>query len=53
MDEVLVRALADPLRMRIVGLLAAEQLCTCHLVEERARRRPTSPTICGCCATPG
>jgi ArsR family transcriptional regulator, arsenate/arsenite/antimonite-responsive transcriptional repressor len=30
-DEVL-RALADPLRARIVELLAAEQLCTCHLV---------------------
>jgi ArsR family transcriptional regulator len=28
-----VRALADPLRARIVELLASEQLCTCHLVE--------------------
>lgn len=27
-----VRALADPLRARIVELLADEQLCTCHLV---------------------
>lgn len=27
-----LRALADPLRARIVDLLAAEQLCTCHLV---------------------
>jgi ArsR family transcriptional regulator len=27
------RALADPLRRRIVELLASEQLCTCHLVE--------------------
>jgi ArsR family transcriptional regulator, arsenate/arsenite/antimonite-responsive transcriptional repressor len=33
-DDQLVRAVADPLRMRIVELLAAEQLCTCHLVEE-------------------
>ncbi|TWE28440.1 ArsR family transcriptional regulator [Prauserella muralis] len=31
--EVL-RLLADPLRARIVGLLAKESLCTCHLVEE-------------------
>jgi ArsR family transcriptional regulator len=28
-----MRALADPLRRRIVELLASEQLCTCHLVE--------------------
>jgi ArsR family transcriptional regulator, arsenate/arsenite/antimonite-responsive transcriptional repressor len=34
MDEVVVRALADPLRMKILGLLAGEQLCTCHLVAE-------------------
>ena len=33
MDERLLRALADPLRARIVELIAAEQLCTCHLVE--------------------
>jgi ArsR family transcriptional regulator len=33
-DAALVKALADPLRLRIVELLAAEQLCTCHLVEE-------------------
>lgn len=32
MDAVVARALADPLRLRIVELLAAEQLCTCHLV---------------------
>lgn len=30
----LLRLLADPLRARIVGLLARESLCTCHLVEE-------------------
>jgi ArsR family transcriptional regulator len=34
MDDVALRALADPLRRRIVELLAGEQLCTCHLVEE-------------------
>ena len=33
-DEATLRALADPLRLRIVQLLAAEQLCTCHLVDE-------------------
>ncbi|WP_199430890.1 ArsR/SmtB family transcription factor [Qaidamihabitans albus] len=29
-----LRVLADPLRARIVELLARESLCTCHLVEE-------------------
>ena len=33
LDPDLLRVLADPLRARIVTLLAAEQLCTCHLVE--------------------
>ncbi len=37
-DE-LARALADPLRARIVELLAAEQLCTCHLVELTGARQ--------------
>jgi len=32
-DERL-RALADPVRWRIVQLLAREQLCTCHLQDE-------------------
>jgi ArsR family transcriptional regulator len=32
--DVLLKALADPLRLRIVELLGSEQLCTCHLVEE-------------------
>ena len=32
-DHELLRLLADPLRAQIVELLAAEQLCTCHLVE--------------------
>ena len=31
-QERLLRVLADPLRMQILTLLAAEQLCTCHLV---------------------
>jgi ArsR family transcriptional regulator len=34
MDDGALRALADPMRRRIVELLAGEQLCTCHLVEE-------------------
>jgi ArsR family transcriptional regulator, arsenate/arsenite/antimonite-responsive transcriptional repressor len=34
LDAAALRALADPLRRRIVQMLAAEQLCTCHLVEE-------------------
>lgn len=34
MDEAVVRALADPLRVRIIQLLAGEQLCTCHLVAD-------------------
>jgi ArsR family transcriptional regulator len=34
MTGAVVRALADPLRKQIVELLAREQLCTCHLVEE-------------------
>ena len=34
-----VRALGDPLRARIVELLAREQLCTCHLVELTGARQ--------------
>jgi len=34
MDAAVVRALADPMRKQIVELLAREQLCTCHLVDE-------------------
>lgn len=37
-DEM-VRALADPLRARIVELLADEQLCTCHLVQLTGARQ--------------
>jgi ArsR family transcriptional regulator len=36
----LLTLLADPARRRIVGLLAAEQLCTCHLVEELGMKQP-------------
>lgn len=28
-----LRAVADPMRWRILDLLAAEELCVCHLVE--------------------
>ena len=31
LDDRLLRLLADPLRARLVTLLASEQLCTCHL----------------------
>lgn len=37
-DESL-RALADPLRARLVHLLAREALCTCHLVAETGARQ--------------
>ena len=38
-DEV--RLFADPLRLRIVELLAREELCTCHLVAETGAKQPT------------
>ena len=31
LDGTLLRLLADPLRARLVAMLAREQLCTCHL----------------------
>ncbi|NED95974.1 winged helix-turn-helix transcriptional regulator [Phytoactinopolyspora alkaliphila] len=34
-----LRALADPVRLKIVHLLAAEALCTCHLVDETGARQ--------------
>lgn len=34
-------AFADPLRSRIVALLAREQLCTCHIVEETGAKQTT------------
>jgi arsenate reductase len=36
----LARALGDPLRWRIMELLAAEQLCVAHLAEELATAQP-------------
>lgn len=33
-DGQLLKVLAEPLRWRIVELLADEDLCVCHLVEE-------------------
>jgi ArsR family transcriptional regulator, arsenate/arsenite/antimonite-responsive transcriptional repressor len=36
----LARALGDPLRWRIVELLAAEQLCVAHLAEELQTAQP-------------
>ncbi|GAA2499614.1 metalloregulator ArsR/SmtB family transcription factor [Streptomyces gobitricini] len=38
-DTELLRVLADPLRLRIVALLARETLCTTHLVEETGARQ--------------
>ncbi|MEV6820672.1 metalloregulator ArsR/SmtB family transcription factor [Nocardiopsis dassonvillei] len=34
-----MKVLADPLRLRIVSLLARETLCTTHLVEETGARQ--------------
>jgi ArsR family transcriptional regulator, arsenate/arsenite/antimonite-responsive transcriptional repressor len=36
-----VRLFADPLRLRIIELLAREELCTCHLVDETGAKQPT------------
>ncbi|MBZ6307883.1 ArsR/SmtB family transcription factor [Streptomyces olivaceus] len=38
-DTDLIRVLADPLRLRIVTLLARETLCSTHLVEETGARQ--------------
>ncbi|MEU0004259.1 metalloregulator ArsR/SmtB family transcription factor [Streptomyces sp. NPDC006314] len=38
-DTDLIRVLADPLRLRIVTLLAREALCTTHLVEETGAKQ--------------
>jgi ArsR family transcriptional regulator, arsenate/arsenite/antimonite-responsive transcriptional repressor len=38
-DLDVLRTLADPLRLRIVRLLAAEALCTCHLVDMTGARQ--------------
>jgi ArsR family transcriptional regulator len=36
-----VRVLDDPLRARIVSLLASSTMCTCHLVEETGAAQTT------------
>lgn len=33
LDPTALRAVAEPLRLRILRLLASEELCVCHLVE--------------------
>lgn len=38
--QSLLKALAEPLRLRIVEALAAEELCVCHLVEETGASQP-------------
>ncbi|NEW69136.1 MULTISPECIES: ArsR/SmtB family transcription factor [Streptomyces] len=38
-DTDLIRVLADPIRMKIVTLLARETLCTTHLVEETGAKQ--------------
>ncbi|MFE9726888.1 ArsR/SmtB family transcription factor [Streptomyces sp. NPDC005794] len=38
-DPDLIRVLGDPLRLRIVTLLARETLCTTHLVEETGAKQ--------------
>lgn len=38
-DSDVVRLLGDPLRSRIVALLAFESLCVCHLVEETGAKQ--------------
>lgn len=38
-DTDVIRVLGDPLRLRIVTLLARETLCTTHLVEETGARQ--------------
>ena len=38
-DPDLMRVLADPLRLRIVTLLARETLCSTHLIEETGAKQ--------------
>ncbi|MFF9062638.1 ArsR/SmtB family transcription factor [Streptomyces sp. NPDC101213] len=38
-DPDLLRVLADPLRLRIITLLARETLCTTHLIEETGAKQ--------------
>ena len=35
-----LRAVADPLRWRVIELLAREELCVCHLVETLGAAQP-------------
>ena len=39
-DTALIKALAEPVRWRIVELLATEELCVCHLVEHLGIAQP-------------
>ncbi|HEY3263147.1 MAG TPA: metalloregulator ArsR/SmtB family transcription factor [Pseudonocardiaceae bacterium] len=39
LDDALLRVFSEPLRARIVRLLAQEQLCPCHLVELTGARQ--------------
>lgn len=41
LDAELLRLFADPLRLQIVRLLAEEERCTCHLVDETGAKQPT------------
>ena len=50
-DETLaavLRVLGDPLRLRIVSLLAREQLCTCPIVTETGARQPNVSNHLAC-----
>ncbi|MER5618846.1 metalloregulator ArsR/SmtB family transcription factor [Streptomyces sp. NPDC002215] len=38
-DPDVIRVLGDPLRLKIVALLARETLCTTHLVEETGAKQ--------------
>lgn len=38
-DSDVLKALADPLRLQIIALLAKEALCTTHLAEETGARQ--------------
>ncbi len=39
--EAVVKLFGDPLRAEIVRLLAREQMCTCHLVDDTGARQST------------
>ena len=34
LDDALLRVVGEPVRARILEMLASEELCTCHLVDE-------------------